>query len=217
MKKRINKSKALCSILIGIGALSCITIVICAAIFRNSGLANLFTAVSGCIGGVATITIGFIAFRQNEVIKEESDKMLIKPDFFVNDIIFANSPDSIDKELYIISQLNHSRQYFFILNNYMDKPIFRLRPIFITYEDTNGKTKKNFDSYGGETNRLLIKGEEKIIILKLPDQDVISDEIIIMFSFEDAYQNRYKKEVLLSTKFLPNYTIKKQFVSEKEK
>lgn len=48
--------------------------IILACIFKQEG-ANIFTAISGWISGVATLAVGIIAYRQSEKYKLENDKI----------------------------------------------------------------------------------------------------------------------------------------------
>lgn len=50
-----------------------ITNVIFAIIFMGSDGANIFTAISGWISGIATIVLGLIAFWQNKQYKKQND------------------------------------------------------------------------------------------------------------------------------------------------
>ncbi len=48
--------------------------IICAIIFRGTCGANIFTAISGWVSGIATIVLGLIAVWQNRKYKEANDK-----------------------------------------------------------------------------------------------------------------------------------------------
>lgn len=55
------------------GCLLCITNIVLAVIFSSVG-ANIFTAISGWISGIATIILGIIAVWQNKLYQSQSDK-----------------------------------------------------------------------------------------------------------------------------------------------
>ena len=64
-----------------------ITNVIFAIIFMGSDGANIFTAISGWISGIATIVLGLIAFWQNQQYKKQNDAYQEKIDKQNNDIL----------------------------------------------------------------------------------------------------------------------------------
>lgn len=72
-----KKIKILLIIGIIFSCLACITNIVLSAIFPNSG-ANIFTAISGWVSGIATAILGVIAVVQNKKYKEENDNNIKK-------------------------------------------------------------------------------------------------------------------------------------------
>jgi hypothetical protein len=58
--------KVLLIIGIIVSALICIANLVCAIIYRGTDCANIFTAVSGLISGIATLFVGLIAYNQSK-------------------------------------------------------------------------------------------------------------------------------------------------------
>ena len=64
--------------LIVIGSLLFVANMVCSIIFRGENGANIFTAISGWVSGIATVILGIIAVVQNKSYKEENDRVLQK-------------------------------------------------------------------------------------------------------------------------------------------
>ena len=77
-----------------------ITNIVFAIIFMGSDGANIFTAISGWISGIATIILGLIAFWQNKQYKKQNDVYQEKIDKQNNDILLMY------KKQNIISKIN---------------------------------------------------------------------------------------------------------------
>lgn len=77
-----------------------ITNIIFAVIFKGNDGANIFTAISGWISGIATIVLGLIAFWQNKQYKNQNDVYQEKIDKQNNDILL------VYKKQNVISKIN---------------------------------------------------------------------------------------------------------------
>lgn len=61
--------------LIALGVVLCAVNIVFACIYNREG-ANIFTAISGWVSGIATVILGIVAIVQNRKYKEENDKFL---------------------------------------------------------------------------------------------------------------------------------------------
>lgn len=68
------KKKRIVCMLIVLGALFCVANVMCAIFFRDDSLSNLFTAISGVVSGIATLSVGIIAWLQSKQYTFSSQK-----------------------------------------------------------------------------------------------------------------------------------------------
>lgn len=60
--------------------------IILSVIYRGNSGANIFTAISGWISGVATIILGLMAFYQSKKYKIENDRTIEAQNLLINKI-----------------------------------------------------------------------------------------------------------------------------------
>ena len=75
MNSKFMKKQIIIVVLLSVAV---IVNIVLAIIFHGDSGANIFTAVSGWISGIATIVLGVIALVVNEKYKKDNDNFILK-------------------------------------------------------------------------------------------------------------------------------------------
>lgn len=184
-----------------IGGAAFVANIICSIIFHGDNGANIFTAISGWISGIATVIVGIIAYRQSMRHKLESEEKERYVDLVVENVAVVKHslPDNVLGRRCVPKDSNLFGHYRFLITIFS----FNENPIFdVNIEKTikEGNLLVPYDLIQPiqkdiHKRSFLCKNEFMQLVAEIPKNDNLSGQYQMILCFKNHYGDIFQKDL----------------------